>query len=744
MLYLGEFYPARYSLQMKFLVIFLCIGFCRVFADPEIGKTASEEEEDVIVKVIKAMPPPPRVLLDAPKIVHPGEKLPGVEDQNNYHSLPLRYRGSDNSESGELGTFGRPSGVWNPRSAAESSSRKWKQRPRINLVAPDDEFHILSERGSKSEKSTDVHLADTLTSWNNSSRRKLLRREKRGDPPSSDSFREFYDSRSKWSAEMHLLPETLRTAMVDTDALEEQLLMDLALKRANKTLIDALKSEYKEAQRAEKWLLKHLVEGAQSQSQAADLIAHYKTLRKGEAWSHTKLDPIYSEFFNTSSDQLNEFNELQKSQLDVDAYVNGTLKYPDEEEYNKAMLAKDEYKNLSKPVEAAEKQLEQENSETSANDAGQTPSLSVRKSLVSGLPTVLRTRIKKTDETEEELIQDYWKAPQVPPEILSLYNLRKNEEREVLKQVLKEEGPHAPQTLQLYKAVRKGEAWNYTKVSDKFKEFFQRPSAALVEYDALKKDELSSVDAFLEASDDKEPIVKLFNNSRTRSAESLSVHVSLLGELPDMLHHKMEATDAAERALLNYYAKSTPVPSSALDVYNALKKEERLLLKDVLKEAGSYSPQFLNVYKAIRKGEASTHLKLDGALSEFFEKYSPALVEYKTLKRDEFASIDTFLIDQIVRVALEREEEDDEWAEEEDVLKSSAEEGSMNEKSERNIREQDPETYGTEEEMANIETAEGGNVVNVNEPDDILRSPDNVRVADEAPTNNTANQSENN
>src|SRR6218665_935613 len=117
----------------------------------------------------------------------------------------------------------------------------------------------------------------------------------------------------------------------------------------------------------------------------------------------------------------------------------------------------------------------------------------VRQYFLNKLPGVLRSKILTTDDAEKLVLENYVNSRSVPPEILNTYNLAKKDERELLKRLLMD----IPIILPTYKSIRKGVVWNHTRLHDKYIQFFQEPSTALEKYEAIKRDELTSLDSFL-------------------------------------------------------------------------------------------------------------------------------------------------------------------------------------------------------------------------------------------------------
>src|SRR6218665_106977 len=123
-------------------------------------------------------------------------------------------------------------------------------------------------------------------------------------------------------------------------------------------------------------------------------------------------------------------------------------------------------------------------------------SYSAMRYFLKALPDMLKSKIFITDDAEKVVLENYVKSRSVPTKALDAYNLAKKDERELLKRLFRE----VPQFVSAYKALRKGVAWKYTRLNDKFKQFFQEPSIALAQFEALKRDELTSLDSFLSDS----------------------------------------------------------------------------------------------------------------------------------------------------------------------------------------------------------------------------------------------------
>jgi len=121
---------------------------------------------------------------------------------------------------------------------------------------------------------------------------------------------------------------------------------------------------------------------------------------------------------------------------------------------------------------------------------------SAMRALLNKLPDVLKSKILTTDHAEDVILENYVKSQSVPAKTLHIYNSAKKDERELLKRLLAD----MPIILPIYKSVRKGEAWHHTRLVIELRRFFQKPSTALTQYEALKKDELTSLDSFLGSS----------------------------------------------------------------------------------------------------------------------------------------------------------------------------------------------------------------------------------------------------
>src|SRR6218665_645833 len=112
-------------------------------------------------------------------------------------------------------------------------------------------------------------------------------------------------------------------------------------------------------------------------------------------------------------------------------------------------------------------------------------------------------------------------------------------------------------------------------------------------------------------------------------------------KLPDILRSKISVTDDAENIVLQNYVKSQSVPTKALDAYNLAKKDERELLKRLVKEV----PRVLPNYKALRKGVSWNYTRLHDKFGKFFQEPSATLEHYEAFKRDELTSLNDFLAD---------------------------------------------------------------------------------------------------
>lgn len=151
------------------------------------------------------------------------------------------------------------------------------------------------------------------------------------------------------------------------------------------------------------------------------------------------------------------------------------------------------------------------------------------------LPNTLRKKILQTDANEDRVIRSYAKSGSVPSDVLAYYNEAKKEEREALKEFQDKD----PDVLDMYKRLRKGEAWEYIKHEDAYKAFFETPSSALTAYEALKKDESTFLDSFL---NEQSQIIKANANVQTGEVRKTRVQAKEV-EMADVLQRRLRAED---------------------------------------------------------------------------------------------------------------------------------------------------------------------------------------------------------
>src|SRR6218665_1712020 len=164
-------------------------------------------------------------------------------------------------------------------------------------------------------------------------------------------------------------------------------------------------------------------------------------------------------------------------------------------------------------------------------------SYSAMQYLLNKLPGVLRGRILITDAAEKVVLKNYVKSKSVAPETLYTYNSAMKDERELLKRLLAD----MPIILSTYKALRKGSAWNHTRLHRKFINFFGHHSHALTEYESLKGDEMASLDGFLAGSSH----IGVPQSVESTNSSSENLHEA---EIPPIKGGEKQITEEKEKA----------------------------------------------------------------------------------------------------------------------------------------------------------------------------------------------------
>lgn len=305
-------------------------------------------------------------------------------------------------------------------------------------------------------------------------------------------------SRNEYLRLSEVFKEPLKIQLKNTDAAEKVVLLSYI---QSDYAPDNLLDDYYAERKKEIELLK--TELAEAGPKKSELLAMYKSIRKGAAWNFQKSGSKQRQnFFKKSSAGRTEYEELKKKELDIDRYLDGSHpiedKAPEKDDKAEAegiqrasAIEEDQSKEAQAGTEQAETAVKKGDDPTNVES-----SLMVQNDLKARLSEWLAGRIAVTNTAEEALLDSYAQSTTASTNLLTDYNDAKAKEREVLKLEMAGGGPEEAAMLTNYKKLRKGAPWNSLKLQDKFKAFFDTPSAALTEYLDLKKDELS-IDLFL-------------------------------------------------------------------------------------------------------------------------------------------------------------------------------------------------------------------------------------------------------
>ena len=442
------------------------------------------------------------------------------------------------------------------------------------------------------------------------------------------------DSLKTFERDLGKLPKALSDNILATDKAEEGLLASYVA--SNDTVAKPL-AKYTAAKEEERKTLKKLKDKA-SPTEAEDLVAEYKTVRKGDTWNHIKLQDRFKAFFDDPV-SLREFEKIEQDDFaSLDSF-----------------LAKGE-----------------EGHKPNAHD--DVDPMSVKDSLKAfvrklfKLPKDLSNNILEADVAAERLLISYITSNGTANKLLAKYNAAKEKVRNTLKQLIAKVSPTAAADLVAkYKAVRKGSTWNYIKLQERFKPFFDDPAASR-EFEKIERDDFDSLDSFLalstktqDSTEKADAETNEIQNSEARQMadetqnlnaddhDPISVNDSLkafkrkLTELPKALSDKIISTDKAEEGLLISYATASVPAAKALAKYTAAKEEERQTLKKLKDKASpAAAADLVAKYKAVRKGSTLNYTKLQKRLKNFFDDHV-ALAEFEKIKQNDFDSLDSFL-----------------------------------------------------------------------------------------------------
>lgn len=494
-------------------------------------------------------------------------------------------------------------------------------------------------------KVTDT-VSNSESKTNSSSRRK--RAYEVNDP--------FYMSINEYDAIFKKLPVELQYGIAATNHFENALLLGYAAATVSKRDgIDSQLARYIQSKCRERMILKALFEKADTAAQ--ELLTNYKSLRKGVAWLYVKLDRNLKTFFATPSAYLTEYDVLKRDEIDsIDGFLGGKMQCQADvaagkNETVEAVEKAAEEKAMADVAEV--KKVEEEEEELMrVKDADTTRSLvesyEAMREVRRRLPEDLRRLVEATDVVEERLIETYATDQSASTKILDDYYAAKKLEREQLKELASELGPGpASELINNYKTLRKGRVWNYVKLQDRFKTFFRRFSAGLLEFETLKMDELTSIDRFLNLPSPSAGAASAVKTAEGQGPstpdEGRTIYAELLSSFEGPLKDNILQTDRIEMQMLDLYAKSQSVPSALLDAYRAARNEEREALRKFIAERPQNKTSLVESYKALRNGTAWTFVKTEQQYADFFKRPSPALTDYEALKKEEQTNLDSLL-----------------------------------------------------------------------------------------------------
>lgn len=328
----------------------------------------------------------------------------------------------------------------------------------------------------------------------------------------ADTTRSLSESYEAMRAVRRRLPEDLQKSVEATDVVEEKLIESYATVQSAST---KLLASYYAAKKVERELMKELV-SEMTPAAANDLLNNYKTLRKGRVWSYVKLQDKLKTFFRRFSPALLEFETLKMDEL---TSIDRFLKL-----HHQGAAETSVTKTIDQAVEH-ETELTEEGRGTYAE-------------LLRSFPKALSNSILQTDGFDRQMVESYAKTQSVPKVVLDSYKTARNEERETLRKLIVEQPENKTRLVESYKALRKGSAWNFTLAEHAYVEFFNHPSTALTDYEALKKEELTTLDAFL----DGKPKKKYRGAMKRYAKEDPMVRqwISMLKQ--STLHHQQEAS----------------------------------------------------------------------------------------------------------------------------------------------------------------------------------------------------------
>lgn len=293
----------------------------------------------------------------------------------------------------------------------------------------------------------------------------------------ADTTRSLSESYEAMREVRRRLPEDLQRSVEATDGVEEKLIESYATVQYAST---KLLANYYHAKKIERELMKELA-SEMKPAAANDLLKNYKTLRKGRVWSYVKLQDKFKTFFRRFSPALLEFETLKMDELtSIDRFLK--LHHPGAAETSAA-------KTIDQAVEH----------ETELTEEGRT----TYAELLRSFPKALSDNILQTDGFERQMLDSCAKSQSVPKEVLDAYKTARNEERETLRKLTVEQPENKTRLVESYKTLRKGSVWNFTLAEQPYVEFFNHPSTALTDYKALKKEELTTLDSFLDGKPKK-------------------------------------------------------------------------------------------------------------------------------------------------------------------------------------------------------------------------------------------------
>lgn len=202
---------------------------------------------------------------------------------------------------------------------SSASNRSWVAVPSgaVNSVRRLQQTTSRDDDRGESGSSSDGHVSI------GQDRRRRRRKEEEQKQLGRRRIRRFViGTNSNYAKQMNDLPADLSTRMKATDAAE--LAVVAALKKRDRMSVEALKRTLSDARTAEWQVLKQLLTSSPDDKAATKLYGDYKKLRRGRPNLNAMMDEENKNFFFSSMDELNEYTQIKKEELDVDKYLAST------------------------------------------------------------------------------------------------------------------------------------------------------------------------------------------------------------------------------------------------------------------------------------------------------------------------------------------------------------------------------------------------------------------------------------